>query len=173
MRGYRDLVGRTDLVGGYGEADGLFGADLVVGAPLTAQQSAAMQQLALRNSTGVVETPPTRSRRWPLGFPNTSIAATNGTGSPSAQPQILFRGERLVIPSDFAGDLFLTNITVGQASQFAASNPVPCRAFTEYGWGVDLYLDTADVSQLITLNLTNTSSHAISFYGVILGRSVA
>lgn len=160
-RGYRDLVGGVDLIGG----------DLVVGAD--AAQAAAMQQLEMRNATGVVNNPPTRSRRWPLGFPNTSISGSNGTGSPAAQPQVLFRGERLVIPSDFAGDLVLTSLVVGQASQLAASNPVPGRAYSEYGWGVDMYLDTADVSQFITLGLTNTSGHTISFYGVIFGRSVA
>lgn len=173
-RGYRDLVGRADIIGGYGQ-DNLFGADLVVGAGggQNPQQIAAMQQLALRNSTGIIETPPTRSRRWPLGFPNSTITASGGTLTASAQPQILFRGERLVIPSDFSGDLYLNNVTVGQASQFAATNPVPCRAYSENGWGVDMYLDTADVSMLISLSLVNASAHNVSFFAVLYGRSVA
>ena len=123
------------------------------------------------NATMVEDNAPTKSRRYPLGFPTTVIAASGGTAVASAQPQILFRSERLIVPSDFAGALLITDIKVGKNSQLAAANPLPARAFTEFGWGVDLYLDTADISQFVTLNLTNNGGQQCTFNALIIGRS--
>lgn len=163
-----------DLVGGYAprlpHGGGVaFGAIDLVGAQYGGPSAA---ELAARNATGVVDLVPTKSRKYPLGFPTTAIAASGGTGAISAQPQIPFRGERLIIPSDFAGALLITDLKVGKNSQLAAANPLPARAFTEQGWGVDLHLDTADVAQFVTLNLTNNASAIVTFNAVINGRAV-
>lgn len=166
---YHDLVGAIDLVGGYApqlpHGRGVaFGAD-PGGGPTAAS-------LAARNATGVVDLVPTKSRRYPLGFPTTSITSGGGTAAISTQPQIPFRGERLIIPSDFAGSLLITDVKVGKNSQLAAANPLPARAYTEQGWGNDMHLDTADVSQFVTLNLTNNAGQNITFNGLFIGRAV-
>lgn len=174
MSNFRDLIGAADLVGGYDdELTQLFGArQLVVGAEGgSAGQQAAMRQLAMRNATALVDVAPTKSRRYPLGFPTTTVSASS-TAAVSAQPQIPFRGERLIVPSDFAGALLITDIKVGKNSQLAAANPLPARAFTEFGWGVDLHLDTADISQFVTLNLSNTTAHDVTFNAMLIGRAV-
>jgi hypothetical protein len=159
----RQLIGGVDLVGG---APAYFGGGRVV---IGADDQAA-HDLQMRNATLVQDTAPQKSRRYPLGFPTTVISASGGTGTPSAQPQVLFRSERLIVPSDFAGALLLTDIKIGKNSQLAAANPLPARAFTEFGWGVDLYLDTADISQFVTLNITNNGAQQVTFNGMFIGR---
>lgn len=169
---YNSLVGGRGLDSVFGAADLIGAREIIIGAlEQSPAGQAALQQLAMRNATSLVDLEPTKSRRYPLGFPVTTISASS-TGVVSAQPQIPFRGERLIVPSDFAGDLDITDVKVGKNSQLAAANPLPARAFTEFGWGVDLHLDTADISQFVTLNLTNTSAADIRFTAVLIGRAV-
>jgi len=168
----RDIIGRTPA---YTNHDDVFGAADIIGRLIVGAggdpHDPATRELAMKHASALVDLAPTKSRRYPLGFPTTAVTA-GLTAVASAQPQIPFRGERLIVPSDFAGGLLITDIKVGKNSQLAAANPLPARAFTEFGWGVDLHLDTADISQFVTLNLTNTSQHDITFNAVILGRAV-
>lgn len=179
MRGYRslvgrrDLVGRTELVGGEDSLDDLFSGRRIVGAdPGDNLGAGAEQELRMRGATAVVDEPPTRSRRLPVGFPSTAVAAAGGTATASVQPQILYRAERLIVPSSLATGLLINDIKVGNRSQTAAANPIPAEAFTEKGWGVDMTLDTADVSQFISLLLQNTTGATITFVALFLGRAV-
>ncbi len=163
------MVGAADIIGNSPQLQALFGAlRPIVGAEPAAQ---AVAQLAMKNASALVDLEPTKSRRYPLGFPATTVTAAL-TGTSQTQPQIPYRGERLVIPSDFAGGMVLTDVKVGKNSQLAAANPLPCRAFTEQGWGTDLHLDTADISQFVSLSLSNISAHNIVFYALFLGRAV-
>lgn len=178
---FNDIVGNQlafgaeDIVGGYDELDALFAGSryplIVSGEGETPARTAAERQLAMRNAAMVVPRQVTKAREYPLGFPTTSLAAAT-TATISAAPQIPFRGRRLLIPSDIAGSILINDIKVGQASQFPASNPVPGRAFTELGVGVDLNLDTAQISQVVSLNVTNTSGAVVSFNAAIIGTAV-
>lgn len=171
---YRNLVGGNSLVVGNDDIHAIFGAIDLVGADPSqadAAKAAVVQSLAAKGATAMINLPPTKSRRYPLGFPTTTVTAS-GTANITAQPQIPFRGERLVIPSDIAGGLLLTDVKVGKNSQLAAGNPLPGRAYTEQGWGVDMHLDTADISQFVQVNLSNTTGHDISFNALLLGRAV-
>lgn len=171
----RALAGGRSIAIGDSDIDAIFGAIDLVGqgraSPAEARH-ALEQHLAGKNATMVVDTEPQNSRIYPLGFTITSIAASGGTASLSSQPQILFRPERFVVPSDIAGALTVQNITVGQASQLAAKFPLPARAYSEQGVAVDMHLDTADISQFVQLDLTNNSSHAVSFSALFIGRTV-
>jgi len=77
-----------------------------------------------------------------------------------------------VIPSDIAGALLVNDLKVGKNSQFATQGPVPARVYSEFGVGVDMNLDTAQISQQISLNVTNTSGAAVTFNAAILGTAV-
>lgn len=174
--GAEDIVGADlafgadDIVGGYNELDALFsGNPLVVGADLS--RAGLEQALAARNARMVVPRQPTKAREFPLGFPTTAIAAS-ASATVQTQPQVAFRGRRLLIPSDIAGAILINDLKVGQASQFTSSNPVPGRCFTELGVGVDLNLDTAQISQFISLSVENTSGASVTFNAAIIGSSV-
>lgn len=165
------MGGRTLVSSGDDLASQICGAvDLVGAGGATASQAkqAIMQAIESRGGAIVHDTDPNKARRFPLGFAATSVVTATVT-TLSTQPQILFRPERLVIPSDFAGAFTVTAITVGQASQLAANNPLPARTYTEFGVGVDMHLDTADISQFVQLGLSNNSAHDVTFTGQFIG----
>lgn len=182
--GAADLAfGAEDIVGGYNQLDALFsGSPMIVtgadGAQLLQQsanqgatKAALAQQLLARNSAMVVQRGVTKAREFPLGFPTTSVAAA-ATANIQTQPQVPFRGRRLAIPSDIAGSILVNDLKIGNASMFPNSNPVPGRMFSELAVGIDLNLDTAQISQVVSLNVTNTSGAAVTFNAAIIGTVV-
>jgi hypothetical protein len=131
-----------------------------------------MRTLAARHSVGVVPRPVTKGREYPLGFPATEIEP-HRTVHVTSFPQVPFRGRRLVIPSDIAGAVLLEDLKVGKNSMFASANGhVPGRMFTEFAVGVDLNLDTAQISQQISLTVRNTSGSRIMFTASLIGTAV-
>lgn len=109
-----------------------------------------------------------KSRQYPLGFPTTSMATLTSTNV-VAQTQVLFRGRRLIIASDIAAAFLINDFRIGKNSQFPSTGPVPARVFSETAVGVDLSLDTAQISQNISLNVTNTSGSTVIFNAALLG----
>jgi hypothetical protein len=109
-----------------------------------------------------------KARQYPLGFPTQSFA-TLTTANVTATTQVLFRGRRLIIPSDIAASFLINDLRIGKNSQFPSSGPVPARVFVETSVGVDLSLDTAPISQSIVLNVTNTSGGTVIFNAALLG----
>lgn len=178
---FEDLIGAEDIVGtqfgadrdlralmsGYPIVGTRFGADDAV----AVNNAALMQQLAAKQAMAVVPRPVTKGRVYTLGFPATVIAA-GASATIVTQPQVPFKGHRLVIPSDFAGAVSITDLKVGKNSQFATSAAVPGRTFTEFAVGMDLGLDTAQISQQITLAVTNTSGSSITFTASLIGSAV-
>lgn len=140
-------------------------------AAMAGQQNNVLRALAERNASALVAREPQKSREFPLGFPETDIPA-GATREVIVQPQIPFRGERLVIPSDIAGLFSIDDIRVGKNSQFVASSPIPARTFSEVGVGVGLHLDTAQVSQQIVLRVRNISGQDATFRAALIGRAV-
>jgi len=177
--GAEDIIGAEDIVGaelafGYDPLSAMTGArGLIVGAelPQSVNQAAVETSLVARNSAMIVPRQITKAREYPLGFPTTPVAG-GGTATVTSQPQVPFRPRRLIIPSDIAGSFLLNDILVGKNSMFPAPQPVPARAFTELGVGVDLNLDTAQISQIVTLRVENTSGAQLDFNAVMIGTAV-
>lgn len=167
--GAEDIIGAELAMGGHDPLDAVFGGrQLVVGA---ADANAVETNLASRHSAMLVQRQVTKAREYPLGFPTTSVAA-GATATVSSQPQVPFRGRRLIVPSDIAGSFLINDIKVGKTSMLPNSNPIPARAFTELGVGVDLNLDTAQISQNISLSIENTSGAALDFNAALIGTAV-
>jgi hypothetical protein len=152
-----DIVGYEDIVGG----------EYVVGEEL-ASNNGLRQQIEARQGRIVRESGPKRVRQFPLGFPTTTINAA-ASATITAQTQVVFRPRRLLIPSDIAGSLLVNDLKVGKNSMFPSADPIPARVFSENAVGVDLQLDTAQVSQLISLSLSNTSGANVSFNACVIG----
>ena len=88
-----------------------------------------------------------------------------------SRPQIVFRGERLVVPSSIASFFALIDIKVGNRSQLANSTALPAQVFQENAVGVRLALDTAVVAQDIALIVENVSASgsAETFIAALIG----
>jgi hypothetical protein len=122
---------------------------------------------------------PRNVREFAIGFGPTNPAVNpNTTVIVAAQPQILFRGSRLVIPSSYgsnavAQNFLINDIRVGKDSQFVSAGPLPGLAYLENAVGTAMGLDTCNVGQLITLNVTNLDmTNAHTFYATMFGTSV-
>jgi hypothetical protein len=173
---YTDLIGAVDIIGDTDLDQLLSGADLAsVDAPSAmaapAAKQAMLQALMARGGAAVTSRSPTKARKYTQGFGPTVIAG-GATVNIIVQPQVAFKGKRLVIPSDFAGVILINDLKIGNTSQLPSSNPLPGRMFTEFAVGVEQDFDTAQISQQISLSVTNTGGAPVTFTAGLLGIAV-
>jgi hypothetical protein len=127
------------------------------------QWDAFQAAIASRGSAVVVDAPPNKAREQYLPFEMKALGA--GQTLPFvAVPAQVFKPHRLVIPSDIAGALVVTNIQIGNMPQFVASTGViPARMLSEFSTDQLINFDTAQISQQITVTLMNISNQNIPF----------
>jgi hypothetical protein len=119
----------------------------------------------------VVNTPPTQVREFVIGFGPVTIALMS-TAIFQAQPQLIFRGSRLIVPSALANNFSINDIRVGKDSQAVSANPIPAAAFSELAVGVNLGLDTAVPGIIITISVSNTTGAQQTFAAALIGTSM-
>lgn len=115
---------------------------------------------------------PTRVREYVQGFDSLTAIPAAGVQTITQRPQIPFRPERLVVPSDIAGLFLLQDVKVGKNSQFASTQAVPARVFDEKAVGVRLGLDTAQISQDLVLVPINFSAGPQRFFAAMIGTAL-
>lgn len=137
------------------------------------QKQAIMAALAAKHAGALVPRAALKTREYTLGFAGSPTAIAGGAITPlKASPQVPFKGRRLIIPSDVAGALIITAFTIGKNPVLVSADPVSGRAFTEIGVGVDLNMDTAQISQVIALTLQNTSGASVSVTPTLIGTAM-
>jgi hypothetical protein len=114
---------------------------------------------------------PRSSREYALGLGSTSVAG-QASANINVQPQVIFRPERLVVPSNIAVDFLITDIKVGKNSQLVSTGALPAVMFTENAFGVRLKMDTAQISMFVTISVTNQNPAARNFQGGLVGPAV-
>lgn len=129
----------------------------------------AFKKLSINTMYGKFAPGPSQVRQYPLGFPSTDLSPRSTT-TVSVQPQVPFRGRRLVIPSNIADAIMVEGIYVGRNNMLMG--PVPARAFTELAMGMELTMETAQVSQQVSLRVVNTSDRPLRFDAAIIGVGV-
>jgi hypothetical protein len=195
---YSDIVGYDEIIGALDELDSLdrgrhgTGATLAIGDEIERLMSAAgadsgapskLQRLAQTmrmarevdpRAVSVVDRPATRRREYPLGFESVTPGGILPGASEvvRADPQISFRGERFVVPSDISLFFSIDDIIVGKNSQFVSSGPVPASTFSEVAVGVRLNLDTANVGNLISIRVRNIGPDPLVFRATLIGTGV-
>lgn len=147
----------------------------IVGAAATRAASQALSNAlaSKRASSGSLlrSMPPRSSREFALGLGSTNVAGSSSANI-NVQPQVIFRPERLVIPSNVAPDFLITDIKVGKNSQLVSTGALPAVGFTETAFGVRLKMDTCQISMFVTLTVTNQNVVAKNFQGMIIGPAV-
>lgn len=106
--------------------------------------------------------------KQPLPIPATVVGA-GATVVISMQPQRTIRVERLAIPRSLVDDFTINSVNVGQEPQFVAEGSLPADIFAPDAVGIGLKGDTANIGNLITMSVTNTSAGSLTFRGAILG----
>jgi hypothetical protein len=164
-----------------GDGDDNLGEDEIIGAILRGKKrkGAALKRamardlLARRIKSGTLlrSVSPRSSREYALGLGSTSVAG-NSSANINVQPQVIFRPERMVVPSNIAVDFLITDIKVGKNSQLASTGALPAVMFTETAFGVRLKMDTAQISMFVTVSVTNQNANARNFQGGLIGPAV-
>ncbi len=107
-------------------------------------------------------------REFPMGFGLTAIAA-GAQQIINANPQVNFRPSRLVIPDNTAPSFMVNDFKIGMRSQLVAPGALPAASFTEKAVGTAMSLDTVNVGQFVTLDVTNVSTQAANFTASLFG----
>jgi hypothetical protein len=187
-----DLIGQweRDEIVGDDEIEGLAVGDdvdallaMTGAAPSGANIAAVQKMLAARRQAAlarhfnprVVATATRRAdrqREYPLGFDSVVDVPAGAVVTIAARPQVVFRGERLIVPSNIAPSFLIQNIVVGKDSQQVAPGAVPAIAFSEVGVGVRLKLDTSQPGIDISLVVQNVSAVPVRFSAALIGTVV-
>lgn len=131
----------------------------------------AMRQL--QQGALVTDSPPTRSRKWAIGFDSVAAVAASTAFTLTQQPQVLFRPDRVVIPSTVGGNFTISQILVGQQNQLAASGALPGLLFAENAVDVGLKMDTCSISMQLVISGTNIDAGAgHRFTAAMIGMAV-
>ena len=179
---YTEIMGDDsgeDILGELlGEVDGDDSGAFVGAASAKSQRNAQKRAMArdlmarrVRSGALLRSVPPRNAREYALGLGSTSVAG-NSSANINVQPQVIFRPERLVVPSNLAMDFLITDIKVGKNSQLVSTGALPAVMFTENAFGVRLKMDTAQISMFVTVSVTNQNPAARNFQGGLVGPAV-
>ncbi len=114
------------------------------------------------------------TRELSLGFREPSVPAGQMCNV-TARPQIVFYGERLVIPGppDGCAEHFsVLDIKVGNRSQLVESTSVPAMIWVETAPGVPLKLDPAFIAQDIIISVNNDTREPRKFTAILFGYGI-
>ena len=168
--GADDMNFLNSLVSGHLDAlisgDGT--SEIIGAAPKSAAKKKALKQLAMRSAGAVIKRGLDRRRRYPLGVVPTTITSGDTETIPTT-PQNLFRPERLVIPSDIAFDIGVTDVKVGNQSQFVETSEVPGSLFSEVAINTGVTFDTAEIGNQISVQIRNKSLSDVEFTAGFVG----
>lgn len=164
-----DFVGADDDLS---QLLAIAGAAKRAGRPMGQAFRAALAMRRANAGTLLETRGPTKSREYVIGLESTAAIAAGAAARVSTQPQVPFRVDRVVVPSDIAGSFVISDIKVGKNSQLAAEGNISCRTFQENAVGVSLKGDTAQVSQFVTIAVQNISGGALTFRASVIGPAV-
>lgn len=150
--------------------------DMLTTGALARRRRKVPPAVALRHSRNVATLRPReilKPRNIWLPFAPVPVA-TLAQGAFNSQPQVLFRPERLLWPSDTAGSFQIDQIIIGKDNQWAAGvGSVPARAFQEdCVMNEDLGLDTAQPNSLVSILATNFSAATLTGRPSMRGQSI-
>jgi hypothetical protein len=131
------------------------------------RKAALKQAILARNAGMVINRPINRRRRYPSGFTAVTLLTLASGQSPSA-PQNMFRIERFVAPSEVSSDATIDDIKVGNQSQLVQSLPLPATMFSEVAIDTNVWFDTSQIGNQVSVSLTNISLATQTFrFGMI------
>lgn len=99
-------------------------------------------------------------------------AVFGGAGSLAGKftPQVRFKGNRLVIPSNTHAGTTISNMLVGTKPQYAAASTEPFDMFEEQSTGGVWDLDVCEIGQVIQMSITATA--ATTVFACIIGEAL-
>lgn len=119
----------------------------------------------------LVEALSAKADHWTLGFPTTIIKA-GGRSRIATQPQLVFRGCRLVLGSEALVEyLVVEDLKVGHQSCFISCGPVPGCVFSATAFPLWLKMPTANISQYVVIDVRNLGPLDVRVTPMLHGRA--
>lgn len=131
----------------------------------------AINQKLQQHGAAVVDRRNQKARRFPSPVTAT-IVAGGASATIAATPQTLFRPERLVVPASLAPSFVLTDLKVGNVSQFPNAGELPLEIFAQTGVDCTIELDTVNPALNLSVTVTNITGGALTFRAGFIGTSV-
>jgi hypothetical protein len=130
-------------------------------------------QAGSSGSQGPMEVPMVGNgpREFPMGFGITPVAL-GANVIINAQPQVNFRPSRLVVPDSIAPSFMINDFKIGMRSQLVAPGSLPAQSFTQKAVGTAMALDTVNVGQFVTLDVTNIAYQPVNFAASLFGTTL-
>ena len=135
------------------------------------QTAEAINAKLLANGAGVVPHAPTKARRYPCPLPATPVAG-GASATITANPQALYRPERLIIAASIAPSFTVTDIKVGNVSQVPNTGEIPGEMFAQNGVDCTITLDTVNPALNLLVVVTNITGGTLTFRGAFIGTNV-
>jgi hypothetical protein len=119
------------------------------------------------------QTGPTKERQLTLGIDSgPTLIAAGSQQDVVLAPQVIFRGERLIIPALIADSFTIDDIRIGKDSQFGAAGSVPAAVYANVTVGANLNLDMARVGMQIVIVVTNVGPDPQRFRAGLIGAAI-
>lgn len=124
-------------------------------------------------ASGVASVTPSSGRLLTLGFDSVANVAASAQATINSQPQVVFRPDKLSIPLSVSVNFLLNDLKIGKNSMLISATGIPCEAFSHDAAGVGQKMDTAQVSQIISMTVTNLDAvNPHRFNAALIGPSV-
>lgn len=164
MVGGEEILGSEEILG---LVEALSSAKMKSG---SAFQNALAARLAKRAPVTQRVTP-TKKRRFTMGFGPATVPPLS-TVTVQAQPQVLFRGEKIINTGDITG-LYCQGLFVGNKPQL----PTFQSAIAVATWSGNVLdneqmLDTCDPALFVTFQIQNTTAATLTWSSSIIGHVV-
>jgi hypothetical protein len=189
-----DIIGANELMVGYadeeigyeddvsGDVDELLSGYDIVGARRRGRargRAPARRQgfgpTAPQHGTLLKEQQPSKDGQLVLPMSSSGTIAAATAATITARPQTkAYRPQRIVIAASIASFFTLSDIKVGNVSQFVQAGTIPAEAFIQGAFGVAMRMDTVQTAQDFVFQVNNVDAMvAHSFLCVVFGRSVS
>lgn len=165
-----EVLGADEILGAVQEILGASAASSSAVQKSPAFAQALARRLAAR-SPMTKSVQPTKKRRWPIAFGPTAVPPST-TITATANPQVLYRGEKLINTGDTT-NLFISSLFVGNQQQLPSlGNPISVTAF---GAGVldnEMLFDTCQPALSITIQVQNLGTETQTWSMTLFGHIV-
>lgn len=165
---YESVLGHEEILGD--EILGLLQASSASIKGGSAFQTALANRL-MKRAPVVQKIQPTKKRRYTMGFgpatvpPGTTITA-------QGQPQVLFRGEKLINTGDITG-LFIQGMFVGNKPQLPTfQNSIAVKTYEGTVLDNEMLFDTCDPALFVTFQVQNVSAATATWSMSLIGHIV-
>lgn len=187
------LVGYDDEISGYDDPELVAGDDVddllsgydIVGARRRRGRPAPRRAMsrpgfvparrqAPQHGTLLKEQEPSKDGQLVLPMSSSGTIAAATAATITARPQTkAYRPQRIVVAASIAGFFTLSDIKVGNKSQFVQAGTIPAEAFIQGAFGVAMRMDTVQTAQDFVFQVNNVDAmNPHTFLAVVFGRTV-